>query len=311
MILRLITFLLVFTGIIFPVMSQADSKRAINAIAHRVLTTDGVTAALNHGANAIEIDVCAYYRSGNGWWANHDCDMPLSNAGDSIEDMFSRIRTEYLNGKSVTFVWLDIKNPNYCMVEDGQCSVLALMQLARRKLEYVGIEVIFGFFQSEGGYGWNVAKNNLNSKEGIVANGKFNAVKHTYKINSDIPKNKRMMDYGYFLMSFQFNKTLHELKLGTSNRDSQTPILQKVFTWTTTYQDTWYAEKLLGEGKVDGIIYGHRSRFYNAKNLPNDVRNVKQAAQDIIKYVKQHSSSLRMATNQDSLFGVAGMVQKE
>lgn len=285
----------------FPVLSQADSKRAVYAIAHRVLTTQGVTTALNHGANAIEIDVCAYYYLGNGWWANHDCYIP-SNSGDSMEDMFDRIRAEYFKGKPVTFVWLDIKNPNYCQTEHGKCSVLKLMELAHHKLESIGIEVIFGFYKEEGNYGWNVAKTHLNSKGGIAANGKFADVTKTYDTHSDIPKTKRIMDYGYFLLRFQFEKTLSELKLGTSNRDSLTPRVQKVFTWTSTYKDTSRVARLFDEAKVDGIIYGHRTRYYNARLLPNDIAHVRQAAQDIHSWVRDHNSTHRMATTQDSLF---------
>ncbi|MFF1798349.1 phospholipase, partial [Kitasatospora sp. NPDC058263] len=97
-----------------PAASAADQRQAIYAIAHRVDTLDGVDAALNHGANAIEIDVCAWWNP-NEWRAYHDCSSAGENRlGPSFDSMIDRILSNANAGRRLALVWLDIKDPNYC-----------------------------------------------------------------------------------------------------------------------------------------------------------------------------------------------------
>ncbi len=77
-----------------------------------------------------------------------------------------------------------------------------------------------------------------------------------------ISPNKRMMDYGYFTISFNFFPTdsqqcgpgtgitpltCNELKLGSEYRDNQTEPnrFKRVFGWTTIHSDTYYQQSLL------------------------------------------------------------------
>lgn len=125
-------------------LSDTAQQRPTWAIAHRVLTRGGVTKALEHGANAIEIDATAWR---DGWWADHD--GTLTSYGDRMTDMFGQLVEEKRAGRHIAFVWLDIKNPDWCSSSDPKwrhCSVAALRDLARARLQSEGIRVLYGFY---------------------------------------------------------------------------------------------------------------------------------------------------------------------
>lgn len=118
------------------------SQKPIYAIAHRVLTAQGVKDAFANGANAIETDMTAWR---DGWYADHD--GTLTSYGDKVEVLFKAIADEKRNGKPVTFVWLDLKNPDYCDPNSNKwrhCSIAALQDLARSILQPAGIRVLYG-----------------------------------------------------------------------------------------------------------------------------------------------------------------------
>lgn len=82
--------------------------------------------ALKHGANSIEIDVCAWWNP-NEWRAYHDCSSAGENRrGPSVDSMIDRILSNAQAGRRLSLVWLDIKDPNYCGEEPNRgCSVAA------------------------------------------------------------------------------------------------------------------------------------------------------------------------------------------
>ncbi|MFJ6619302.1 alpha/beta hydrolase [Kitasatospora sp. NPDC091335] len=76
--------------------AAADTRHPVYAIAHRVDTLDGVDAAINHGANAIEIDVCSWWNP-NEWRAYHDCSSAGDNRlGPGLDSMLDRALPQVL-----------------------------------------------------------------------------------------------------------------------------------------------------------------------------------------------------------------------
>ncbi|MFD7537580.1 hypothetical protein [Streptomyces sp. NPDC059819] len=158
--------------------SAADNRHPIYAIAHRVDTLDGVDAALKHGANGIEIDVCAWWNP-NEWRAWPDCSLAGdSRRGPSFDSMIDRIVSNAKAGRRLSLAWLDIKDPNYCgEAPNRTCSVAGLRDKAQR-LTAAGIQVLYGFYEYHGGStpdvggrGWKSLEGKLGPLEGITTTG--------------------------------------------------------------------------------------------------------------------------------------------
>ncbi|KAI3391372.1 hypothetical protein diail_7481 [Diaporthe ilicicola] len=75
---------------------ESRAAKPFYAIAHRVLTVQGVQAAFSHGANAVEIDFQPWTKSG--------C------AGGTARDVLQAVADQRRAGKPVAFVWFDNKN---------------------------------------------------------------------------------------------------------------------------------------------------------------------------------------------------------
>jgi hypothetical protein len=251
-----------------PPEAAAAVRRPIYAIAHRVNTLDGVRDALNHGANSIEVDVCPWWNP-NEWRAWHDCSSAgNSRRGPSLDSMFDRIVAEAHAGRKLALVWLDIKAPNYCGKEQNRaCSVAGLHDKAQ-KLTAAGIQVLYGFYEYHGGddvggRGWQSLKNQLGPLEGITTTGSLATVQKAYSSHgAGLPVGRRVMDSGDSDISRRFGNcteasgyTCVGLKMAGKYRDAGH--LAATLSWTTTYNDPWYVDKLLGDADVDGIIAGY------------------------------------------------------
>ncbi|GAA2750771.1 phospholipase [Kitasatospora cinereorecta] len=293
--------------------AAADQRHAIYAIAHRVDTLGGIDAALDHGANGIEIDVCAWWNP-NEWRAYHDCSSAGDNRlGPGFDSMIDRIVSNAHAGRRLALVWLDIKDPNYCGEQQNRgCSVAGLRDKAQR-LTAAGIQVLYGFFEYQGGStpdvggrGWQSLEGRLGPLEGITTTGTRDQAQGAFnRSGTGFPAGHRAMDYGDSDITKGFGNcteagynTCAELKKGAADRDAGR--LAAALSWTTTYNDPWYVDKLLGEGRVDGIIAGYGAftgvREYDSgwqcANAVNLVRD----------WVNRHSSTHRMATGADRLF---------
>ncbi|MFE2523204.1 phospholipase [Streptomyces sp. NPDC059382] len=293
--------------------AAADQRQAIYAIAHRVNTLDGVDIALKHGANSIEIDVCAWWNP-NEWRAYHDCSSAGDNRrGPSVDSMIDRILSNANAGRRLSLVWLDIKDPNYCGEEPNRgCSVAGLRDKAQR-LTGAGIQVLYGFYEYHGGStpdvggrGWKSLEGRLGSLEGITTTGTRDKVVGAFNSSgSGFPAGRRVMDYGDSDITKGFGNcteatwnTCAELKKGAEDRAAGR--LAATMSWTTTYNDPWYIDKLLGDARVDGIIAG-----YGAFTGVREYDDSWQCANSITlirDWVNRHGSTHRMATSADRLF---------
>ncbi|MEV0280239.1 phospholipase [Streptomyces sp. NPDC050610] len=293
--------------------SAADQRQAIYAIAHRVDTLGGVDAAIAHGANAIEIDTCAWWNP-NEWRAWHDCSSAGDNRyGPSFDSMIDRILSHAKAGHRLSLVWLDIKDPNYCGEQPNRaCSVAGLRDKAQR-LTAAGIQVLYGFLEYHGGStpdvggrGWKSLEGKLGPLEGITTTGSRDKVRDTFnRLGAGFPKGRRVMDYGDTNIANGFGNcteatwnTCAELKKGAAERSAGQ--LAATLSWTTTYNDPWYVDKLLGDARVDGIIAG-----YGAFTGVRDYDNSWQCANSIAlirDWVNRHSGTHRMADSGDRMF---------
>ncbi|RJE18155.1 phospholipase d [Aspergillus sclerotialis] len=273
--------------------AEVDTKRPIYAIAHRVLTPEEVTYALSHGANALEVDLTAWFYR---WWADHD--GKLWSAGSSAEELFEHIAAQRRTGQNIAFVWLDIKNPDYCREGTG-CSIEGLRDLVRETLEPVGVRALYGFFETEDSRGYGVIRDSMNENEAVCLSGTADRVMELYKsTGTSIPAKQMIMDYGGGELEKGFGQcpgdsgdTCTELWKGSKNRDDGK--LGKIFGWTSREDDTEFVDKMLGEASVDGIIYGFPNDEYKDDSGP------RAAGQDIIEFVRSHSDTHRMATRND------------
>ncbi|MEV0324612.1 phospholipase [Streptomyces sp. NPDC050658] len=288
---------------------STDGQRPTWAIAHRVLTTGGVTRALANGANAVEIDATAWRK---GWWADHD--GTLTSAGDTMADMFDQVAKEHDGGRHVSFVWLDMKNPDWCDSDDPEwrhCSVAALRDLAREKLESRGIRVLYGFYGTEGGSGWKTALGDLNPKEAVSYSGGYAQVRDGFAEHGpDVPGSRRVMDNGLFSMALKFGGIREELEAARKPRDAGQ--LAMTVGWTVGKGDGKRAATLLdssgGSAAVDGLIYGKRMSCYpdgvsGVKGCGTNDSGVRESLSYITDYVKAHPETRRMATPKDIPFG--------
>ncbi|KJS53171.1 phospholipase D [Streptomyces rubellomurinus subsp. indigoferus] len=293
--------------------AAADQRHPVYAIAHRVDTLDGVDAALSHGANGIEIDVCAWWNP-NEWRAYHDCSSAGDNRlGPSFDSMIDRIVSNAHAGRRLSLVWLDIKDPNYCGEQQNRgCSVAGLHDKAQR-LTAAGIQVLYGFYEYHGGStpdvggrGWKSLEGKLGSLEGMTTTGTRDQVRSAFdRSGSGIPAGHRAMDYGDTDITKGFGNcteatwnTCAELKKGADDRAGGR--LAATLSWTTTYNDPWYVDKLLGDAKVDGIIAGYGA-FTGVREYDNSWQCA-NAVNLVRDWVNRHGATHRMATSGDRLF---------
>ena len=214
--------------------------------------------------------------------------------------MFEAIADARKAGKNITFVWLDLKNPDRCFPYDKNlryCSILALRDLAREILEPLGVRVMYGFYRDTmSGKAWQIIRNNMTSNEALNLDGKTQDVVKAFENDAPpIQLSQRVMSNGLFSLGWYFGNcdekdsyTCTELRQAAESRQ-----FGKVFGWTSSKGQGDLVDKLLGRAGIDGLIYGKPFNMYT------DDEACREAAQDIIRRVQNHPHLAYFASNNE------------
>jgi hypothetical protein len=272
------------------------------AVAHRVSYIKSLDIALSDGANAIEMDMCPYEE---GWFVNHDCSSPSASpeGKQSAADMFRAIGQRRNASHTIGFVFLDLKNPR-CSSTPA-CRLSTLQNLARKYLEPYGVRVLYAFTDPDNSVAFRSIGESLTTDEAVSVSRPFAGAEKILKDFEGqgklIPTAKRVMDKGVSVFQdlgfgdcsgrgIDEYKICSQLKKGACIRDQQHDFA-RVFTWTTTTETGNLANMLLEKSGVDGLLYGHGTKEYDA--------SARSAALDIINWVERNSDHYYMATNSD------------
>jgi hypothetical protein len=262
-------------------------------IAHRVLTVQGIRDAIRHRANALEIDAMPYL---DGWYASHDATRPAR--GDTMRLMFETVAEQRKAGKTISFVWLDLKHPDWCdpdVPKWSYCSVAELRELAKQILFPVGVQVLYGFsgIGSVTGRGYHYITRALDGREAVSIWDYWTDVKKEYE-GSRLPFKARNFDRGLFNVERDSGDC--ESGCGTCNQlrlARESGAFNKVFGWTIATGQEWYVDKLMGTAKVDGLIYGFKATYYY------DHEDTRTAAQSIHNWIYNNPGDYSLAGQND------------
>ncbi|KAF5617045.1 phospholipase D [Fusarium tjaetaba] len=242
---------------ILPELGIRAAKKPFYAIAHRCNDMSAVQRAVNDGANAIEMDI--FSEGKDGWWASHD--GPSKN-GDRAKDMFDNIAAHRKAGKPITFVWLDLKNPDACdpgKPEEWGCSIAALRDLARQILEPQGVRVLYGFYGNENGNAYRLLQSGLTANEAMNVDGRSAPLQQSFNNKGPSSIQKRVASYGWKDLKEGFGDCTESgdahLTCTQLRQEVASGKFGKVFSWTAVVDQVQLVQKLMGVG-IDGIIYG-------------------------------------------------------
>ncbi|KAK1141869.1 hypothetical protein N8T08_008382 [Aspergillus melleus] len=291
-----------------------DSRRPVYLIAHRLLQNKAIPQALSDGANAFEIDVAP---SNGTWYAWHDDKFtPGDKPKDTIDELFDAVATHRRDGKPITFVWLDIKNPGDCSSAHKGC-ITELQKMAQKKLvEAVGIRVLYGFDVDDADSdAWMRVARSLSASEAVGVNARAQEAIDIFSRGHNkalIPAHQRVMTFGFSFLSSPVVRECHndrrnwgkyagvcyELSVAAKERDRakpRRPRLGRVFGWTITAaeKDGEIADNLLGFAKADGLIYGEVLSEYR------DSKSNRIAVEEMKKWLRKNSKTHRPADNND------------
>jgi hypothetical protein len=259
-------------------------------IANRVLTSKGVKHAVNMGANAIKMDIKG--KIADGWWTDpHGMGW---TAKEKAGPIFKTIASQRKGGMNVTFVWLDIKNPDYCNPFYYRCTIDRLRNLTRSILQPQGVHVLYGFDTAES-HAYRFIRDGLNELEAVNINGPFGQVEAAFENHGPEDVNKRTMAYGRYSLDVDFGTchepdfyTCTELRQGAAGKKT----IGKTYGWVVTEGQSQYITQLLDAG-VDGLVFGFKATRFSDHGI------VRSALADIKSWVAAHPHVRYLATNAD------------
>ncbi|KAK9444125.1 phospholipase D [Metarhizium brunneum] len=274
----------------------AARPRPVYAVAHRVLTTQQVAEALRQGANALEIDVTAWKQ---GWFGDHD--GVWENMGDSVETLFRAAAKAREAGSNLTFVWLDIKDPDWCDPHDKDwryCSVAALQEQARQILEPAGVRVLYGFADDTAwGVGYDFISRHINKNEALNLDGKGQDLQERFRNANMTETARRVLSYGASSVTWDFGNCYEDgvYTCTVLRQAMESGNFGRVFAWTLHGGERRsVVDFLFGNAGVDGIIYG-------SENDPfQDNLDTRAIYQDIREWVDRNSHGRYWAAANDS-----------
>ncbi|RBQ77403.1 hypothetical protein FVER14953_01715 [Fusarium verticillioides] len=242
---------------ILPELGTRAVKKPFYTIAHRCSNMGAVQRAVKDGANAIEMDL--FSEGKDGWWASHD--GPSKN-GNSAKEMFDNIAAHRKAGKSITFVWLDLKNPDACdpgKPAEWGCSIAALRDLARQILEPQGVRVLYGFSGNENGHAYQLLQSGLTDNEALNVDGRSSPLQQFFNNKGPSSIQKRVASYGWMDLKEGFGDCTESgdahLTCTQLRQEVASGKFGKVFSWRAVVDQVQLVHKLMGVG-IDGIIYG-------------------------------------------------------
>ncbi|KAL9115445.1 MAG: hypothetical protein Q9227_000766 [Pyrenula ochraceoflavens] len=276
-----------------------DIRRPLYLIAHKVLSTQGVDDALKDGANALEMDMTAWK---DGWWCDHDGKRDPPSWHASTLDQFRYVADKRKAGGNIQFVWLDIKNPNWCEPDDPKwevCSVKGLQQMARDILQPAGVRVLYGFMSSKG-KAFPYIRDGLNDNEAINLDNSEKQIPSEVNEEGllDVYAGHKVGSYGDDDLRYHFGNC-HEEKPKDGWRYTCTQLRQaghtgswgKIFGWTVTPGQSDFVEDMFTSALVDGTIYGFSSDIYSS--------GAASAAKDVMNWINKHEKICKKADNDD------------
>jgi sphingomyelin phosphodiesterase D len=285
--------------------TSASAPKPFYIISHRTLTVRGVDAAVEDGANAIEIDARSY---SGGWRAAHDAILGSASAGDDMRTMFDAIAAVQKTRKSIAFVWLDIKTPDEC-TPDAQrhCSIRGLQDLARDILEPAGVRVLYGI--SAQGPSIRILAESLNGNEALGLDCEAGDVSSLFGQVQPIDQSKMVYSCGLFDMSLALATSRYRNLLGAIASGKY----GKTFGWTVSAKDDRTIQEL-GSAGVDGLIYaGTPANAYASDSIIGKVlgllwtlgrssdqrANEKSAQRKVADWVRQNPEKSYLAKADD------------
>ncbi|KHN93744.1 phospholipase D [Metarhizium album ARSEF 1941] len=279
-----------------PGTNVTGSHRPVYAIAHRVLTRRQISQALRQGANALEVDVTAWK---DGWFGDHD--GVWERVGDPVEVLFRAVAGHRQTGRDVAFVWLDIKDPDWCDPQDDawqNCSVAALQEHARQILEPAGVRVLYGFAgDTAEGVGYGFISRHVDGNEAVNLDGDGRQLRERFRNSSITDVSRRVLSYGSSSVTWKFGNCYEDEHYTCTvlRQAVESGEFGRVFAWTLHAGAKRSAvDFLFGSAGIDGVIYGSEDDAFR------DDLDTRAVYQDIRDWVEANRHGRYWASANDS-----------
>jgi sphingomyelin phosphodiesterase D len=180
--------------------------------------------------------------------------------------MFKHIASARQAGHTITFVWLDMKNPDdYSGTKyPGQypnSTFEVLRDLARQYLTPVGIGILYGFYGTGESEAYRTIAKDLRENEAIALDGDAQEMKKYFDTYGPADAKKRIISRGHFNLDFPTGYP--ESKYDSLKDSAKSGLFNKVFGWTVLQDQQYVLGKMLDYAHVDGVIYGRAVNSYN------------------------------------------------